>query len=242
MVQSRTIYFLHFNSLESTQLYAKSHIPSFAKDSISVVWADRQTKGIGTRGKKWVSDDENLYTTFVFFISKSTDLTHIPKILISAVMKSLESLGIELLIKWPNDLMIEKKKVGGILTEIIHTQDEICCLLGLGLNVNMHKKTLSKIDQPATSIFEAMNKTISIETLLVDISHHLIDFLVAFETERLSEMMSLFKKKMVYLGYDVYHENQKIGKAIGISDDGLLEIVSSDQIKKIAYGSIKIHD
>ncbi|NGX60751.1 MAG: Bifunctional ligase/repressor BirA [Chlamydiae bacterium] len=140
----------HFEILSSTNDWTKENLASFSQDCLTVVSSDEQTKGRGQFGRNWVSPPQkNLYVTFCFFpkgeMHEPLTYTHQ---FAHAIAKLLEDYGIHCHVKHPNDLFVEGKKIGGILSET----SQGAVLIGLGLNCNMTKEELAHIDQPATSL------------------------------------------------------------------------------------------
>jgi BirA family biotin operon repressor/biotin-[acetyl-CoA-carboxylase] ligase len=144
----------HFESIDSTQAFAKKNYLSFSPDHITVVTADYQTNGRGTKEKKWISPPKvNLLVSFCFRLPK--DFPNLPKLAIemAASLKTvLEEEKLFPTFKWPNDLLLNQKKVAGVLCEVIFEPTFIQVIGGIGINVNMEEEDLNTIDQPATSL------------------------------------------------------------------------------------------
>ena len=101
-----------------------------------IVTSDTQTRGKGTMGKRWISKKGNLFISILFEIqSKKIDFKQYA-ILNAYVIKKVISKYIskKVGIKWPNDLLIEKKKVCGILQEVIHLNKKKFLVVGVGIN------------------------------------------------------------------------------------------------------------
>ncbi len=126
---------LSFHCLPSTNRYIKEHWASLPDRT--VVWALCQTEGRGRRDRSWVSEKGGLWISFLF-----KELIHPPHILQMLIglgtAKSLESSfpGHRFLLKWPNDLYIQGKKIAGILQENLYEPDLTACIIGLGININ----------------------------------------------------------------------------------------------------------
>lgn len=151
----REIERFHFATIGSTNDWAKEHAEQFNRNGFTVITADRQTAGRGQFERRWISSKHsNLYVTFVFFLQGyPAFLTELPQLLARSVLEVLEYWGFHATLKWPNDLMIQEKKVGGILTETMQMEDGfLCIIIGLGLNLNLSAEEIVGIDQPATSL------------------------------------------------------------------------------------------
>ena len=101
-----------------------------------VILTDIQTKGKGQRGKKWISLKGNLFMSVFFEIKNKINLKKITKINCNIVRDCLQKFtDFKILIKNPNDLLIKKKKICGILQETIFKNDKKFLVVGIGLNL-----------------------------------------------------------------------------------------------------------
>lgn len=156
-----------FESLDSTQLYAKAHLFEFDEDKLTVIWAHHQSQGIGRKERKWISKKGNLFFTFCFFTDENFTYQSGVFVLALSVVKVLKKHHINVELKWPNDLLLSRKKMGGILADFCVKQEKRAFLIGLGLNVNL--KDVSLIDKEATSLFLQTHKTFNEEHLGLEI-------------------------------------------------------------------------
>ena len=105
------------------------------KDS-GVVTADIQTKGKGQRGNKWISKKGNLFISIFFKVNNELSLKKITTINLSILKKIISSQIVgKIYIKLPNDILIYKKKVSGILQEIMYKNNNKYLIVGIGINV-----------------------------------------------------------------------------------------------------------
>lgn len=145
---------LYYEELDSTQKLAKRLAEEKVEEG-TVILTDYQTAGIGTHDRKWYSGkDQNISFTFLLYpkcnINKLDNLTiEIAEKIIQAIYELYE---IKLDIKKPNDLMINNKKVGGILTET-KLCGEMVENLFVGIGINVHQTEFNKeICNIATSL------------------------------------------------------------------------------------------
>jgi biotin-(acetyl-CoA carboxylase) ligase len=92
-----------------------------------------------------------------------------------AIAQVLRRYAIHATIKWPNDILVDGKKICGILVESTSRGDEPWVIVGIGLNVCMEGKLLASIDQPATSMQELLGTPIALE----EVQHLIIDSVLA---------------------------------------------------------------
>jgi BirA family transcriptional regulator, biotin operon repressor / biotin---[acetyl-CoA-carboxylase] ligase len=144
-----------YPELESTQTYARRHLGHFKHGDVII--AGKQTAGIGQYGRSWFSPDSgNIYLTMVLETEKPMpDLPEITLLAAQAVVESLGKLGIGGSVKPPNDVLVQGKKIAGIIGNFIPADAGAPggkLLLGVGINVNMTAAELEAIGQPATSL------------------------------------------------------------------------------------------
>ena len=158
--------YYHLDKVDSTNGWAKKHMGSFARDAFTVVSASEQTAGRGRNRRVWHSPKgQNLYISFAFF-SKIQPF-FFSQIAPLCLLELLRELGIPATIKWPNDLLVDSKKIGGVLTEVesIEESNEMGVVVGIGLNINMQADELTNIPKAATSILLETKKESSLASL-----------------------------------------------------------------------------
>tara|TARA_B100000686_G_C16194382_1_gene667416 strand:- start:9 stop:593 length:585 start_codon:yes stop_codon:yes gene_type:complete len=108
------------------------------------IYADVQTKGRGTRGRKWISKEGNLFGSIFFPLKKEypafNEFSIINPVLISNVIKKFckeENISL----KWPNDVFVNRKKICGILQELITSKSKKFLIIGIGINVISNPNT-----------------------------------------------------------------------------------------------------
>jgi BirA family biotin operon repressor/biotin-[acetyl-CoA-carboxylase] ligase len=167
-ISNGTLYY--FDTLPSTNEYAKTNIHLL--NNGDVICSDVQTSGKGRAGRHWLSEIK-LSLTFTIVISAPKDIAlwpNISQILCLTVTEILHEKNIAPIIKWPNDILVSKKKICGILTEVIHTEkDEKYIIIGCGLNVNTTEDFLSTIDKPAASMKSITGNTYDKKAILIKI-------------------------------------------------------------------------
>ena len=146
-------------NVTSTNDIAISLIKEKQKKS-GCVYADTQTKGRGTHGKKWISYKENLFISFFHELKNiKTSLPALTKINCLLVKKTLAKYYKEkIVLKKPNDLLVNRKKITGILQEIISISGNKFLIVGIGINLVKSPKIKK---YPTTNLFELTNKSIN---------------------------------------------------------------------------------
>jgi len=164
---------IFLKEIDSTNRYVKSNLDSL--EDRSVVHALRQTSGRGRLQRSWVDlGENNLFLTFVLKPSDSFNevFSNLTQYLSVVLCELLEEYGLNPQIKWPNDVLINGKKIAGILSETVMQGNTFKGLaLGIGVNLNSDMKALETIDKAATSLNLELNENINLDefrTRLVD--------------------------------------------------------------------------
>ena len=155
---------LHFTIIDSTNSWAKRNADNLDPKKLTLITANEQTGGRGRFQRRWHSPAGlNIYATFCFFVSKlKADSGNIALVMGITAAQALQEFGFQPKLKWPNDVLISGRKVAGILCETTQTAHGIAFIVGIGIDINMPKEHLEKIDQPATSLMIEADKEFSI--------------------------------------------------------------------------------
>lgn len=160
----------YFDEIDSTNLKAKELASAGATEG-TVVLAESQTMGRGRKGRCWSSPvGTGVYISLIlrpdFPPDKATQLTFVTAVAAARAVKKVADVDVK--IKWPNDLLIEKRKLAGILTEISTDTESInYAVVGLGININSPKGGYEDaVKTIATSLEEAGKRTYSQSILL----------------------------------------------------------------------------
>jgi len=239
---------VYLTALGSTNDLAKDLALRGAPEG-TVVVTEEQTAGKGRRGRSWLAPSK---TNLLFSILVRPELSpnRVFSLTMALALAALEAIegetGLSCMIKWPNDLYVGRRKLGGILTEFSGKDNQVdWVVLGLGLNVNWcpeDEKGVSGFS--ATSIFAETQETFCRNELLVQIlkqfeSHH----------ERLfsgggDELYRKWNEHSLVLGKEVVIEAEQkrtTGKAIRIDENGALILEDGTGIMHvITHGDVSL--
>ena len=229
-----------FEEIGSTNDYL---LENSKKNKISICLTESQTKGRGRNSKEWQSPKyENIYMSISF--STNQDLKFFSSFsLVTAlsVQKALTKHKFDTKIKWPNDIYINSKKVGGILIETLSKDKNNIVVVGIGLNVFM--KSNSKIDREWTSlILENESMSIDRNKIITDIANELLIDKKTFEEKGFGVFsnefneLNILKNKKVSLSNSQYDDVV----ALDVNEDGSLNVKTKSEIKKIFSGEVSI--
>ena len=244
----------HFEEVDSTNIKAIEIARSKFDSDYSVVIADKQSAGRGRLNRVWESPRGNLY--FSLILQNSTldklfleKINQIGMLSILAMQQAIIELATNynlasknILIKWPNDLLINGKKFSGMLMESEINQD-ICkfLIIGIGININSYPSHIKRLNFPATDLF---SENIILDKM--DILYKFLDkfdnFLTNFLQFGFENIRKLWLKNSFQLNQEITikinDDNIINGIFSDIDDNGNILLLSNGVIHKISYGDI----
>jgi len=125
------------------------------KNRFVVCLADHQTSGRGRNGNVWQSpSNAHIYLSIgaVFDVSLVSDIAGLSLANGVSIVRLLRSIGIKAGLKWPNDVLVDDKKLAGVLVETRIKSSQVMVVVGLGLNIEMPESTAVDIEQPWTDL------------------------------------------------------------------------------------------
>jgi len=178
-------------SLDSTNKLANAVIVERQIEQKSatgtVILSEYQTAGRGRRGKPWVSPfASNLYLSMIWdFEQGATALQGLSLSIGVAVSRALKQLGVQQVqLKWPNDIYIDNKKLGGILLEMVGDPAGYCTvIIGIGINIAMPKESGNNIDQQWTDLKSTLSKPVSRNQLAANIINNSFEILSDYQEQ-----------------------------------------------------------
>ena len=241
----KSVYY--YKSINSTNVKAHELAAQGALHG-SVVLADKQTAGRGRRGRQWDSPPgENLYFTLLLYpklpARKASMLTLVMAL---AVGKALgEVTGHEIWIKWPNDVVLNGKKVAGILTEMQARDDKIDhVIIGVGVNV-ARREFKGELAEKATSLENEVENQVTREALLAGILEH---FEILYEMfclkGNMKDLRQAYESYLINKGRQVLvldPAGEFTGIALGINDTGELQVQLKDgTVQSVYAGEVSV--
>ena len=242
-----------FEMLDSTNTKAKQLAELGAEEGTLVV-AENQTAGKGRRGRGWASEPGvGIWMTLLLRPSlPPAKVSGITLLSALALTKALcEVCDVRAEIKWPNDVIVDKKKICGILTEMSSEENYIhYAVVGIGINVNTTKFP-EEIEESAGSILGQTGIRVNRCELLASVVQHFCRYYEQFNREQdLSSFIEDYNAVLANLGREVkvYYgmvENAAEGQtdtgiARGIDSDGALLVEIDGQIRRILSGEVSV--
>ena len=233
---------IKITDVDSTNNYALSlQKEKFFREGLVVI-ADFQTQGRGQRGHKWYSH-KGLNLTFSLVVeSKITIERQFDLVMIASlsIRDLLLSLGIKSYIKWPNDILVNKQKISGILIDNIISKGIITySIIGIGLNIN--QRVFEDYSPKATSLSLQLNKSLilkDIQDKLLNCVKNRLDIYRSGISIKEEYLTSIFQKDRV----TVFESNLERFNGIirDVTEDGLLIVETNNFIKRFNLKEIKM--
>jgi len=244
--------FYNFKTLSSTNDKAKYFADKGQNNLVVIV--ERQKKGRGRFGRKWSSESGGLYMTILIKEQNLENIKYLTFIAAVSVAKAIKKISkLNSKVKWPNDVLVNDKKICGILTETV-SRGEKYALIGIGVNINQ-KKFSKNIANKATSLKIETNKNYNIKNISRKIIKEFNSLYKYYKNENTrkskisgtnsvgyNKIINIWKKYSHTLGKNIKVKTisgSYIGKAINIDKDcNLILRLNNGRIKKIVEGDI----
>lgn len=239
-----------FDFVGSTQTWSKEHLENIPKNGWMMVIAKQQSAGVGTNGRVWHSPNGNIYVTFSRQMPEIKLLTteqklRMKQVVSLAVVQTLESLGLKPQIKWSNDVLLNRKKISGVLDEI---RDDILTI-GIGFNVNMSPEEAMRVNEvcigdpnriPATSLLIEEGREFDIEAIFQELQKNFYTNVDLLLNNKFNEFVKQVASRLTCkIGDEVVVQPAKQlefkGRFVGLNEHGSAMV-------EVAGGSVMIVD
>ncbi|MBB4823747.1 BirA family biotin operon repressor/biotin-[acetyl-CoA-carboxylase] ligase [Sporosarcina luteola] len=225
----------YFESCPSTQFIAHEEAQNGAEDGTLII-AEEQTAGKGRLSRPWASSArKGIWMSLIIRPSlmpqQAPQMTLVAAV---AIVRAIEEVvDVQLTIKWPNDILINGKKMTGILTELQADMDRVkAIILGMGINANQEEADFPDgVKEIATSLKQETGEEVDRSRLVAAILYYLELYTKMYEKNGFQPIKLLWESYSNTIGKRVRAVmlNETIeGTAIGISQDGLLELKLDD--------------
>ena len=232
-----------FDSITSTNEYGKTLLSDADSEGYLII-ANHQTAGYGRFKRSWFSEpDKNLLFSFILKPEiLAVDKIHLLTFFIANKAADVieHSFGIKIGIKWPNDLLVNNKKICGIILESVIHEKNISVVCGIGINVN--QTSFLEHNSDITSLKTELNTEIDRFELLRKILRKLDSYYISFLEKPESEI-ELFKNRDILIGKEitaiVSNKHYK-GKAVDIDKCGHLILYTDGTEMKLNSGDVTL--
>lgn len=213
----------------------------------SAILAEAQTAGRGRRGRGWASPvASNLYLSQVEPLAGGLESASGLSLVVGvAVAEAIESVcGVEVQLKWPNDLIVSGRKLGGILVELVLGGGAAHGILGIGVNVRVPAHVGAGIDQAWIDLTEAAGRPVDRNALAAAVIGRLHEHVLAFRARGFDEAL-----RIAWQARDPYRDRRIVarseqgelrGIARGIDASGALVIETGAGRTVVGAGDVSI--
>jgi BirA family biotin operon repressor/biotin-[acetyl-CoA-carboxylase] ligase len=236
----------YFDSIDSTNNEALDWATSEAKD-LSLVIADEQTAGRGRLDRKWFTPRGTALAFSLILRPTAEEKPHLTRIIglaALAVADALRTRGLVSQIKWPNDVLLNGRKVAGILVESVWSGEEVDCVV-IGIGMNVLKGAVPSADLlnfPATSLEESLGPAVERERILHDILAGIMALRPHLGTD---SFIASWEKALAFRGEQVQAEQGDevlvTGQLLGLEPDGGLRITDGNgKSMTVRFGDVRL--
>jgi len=230
-------HLLSYDEVDSTNDEAKRLAEGGASHG-AFLWAKRQTAGRGRMGRSWVSSEGNLFVSVLLkpdvMQERFSELSFVSALAVLETLQPIVGAQCTLRLKWPNDILLDDRKVGGILLESFQTTDgEMWAVVGLGINIEHHPE---EVLFPATCLKEAGVQIVSAKIVLSRFIHHFIQQYDAWMENGFPPVRAAWRDHGWRLGQEIQvtSGNDKIsGRFEDIDEQGRLRLVMPGGTRRI---------
>ena len=223
-----------FDDLDSTNSFVKRNVSNLEHGTIIV--AKSQSEGRGRRDNKWMSKEGNLYFSFVLKndIERQCIFRYIVEVSLG-IINTLKELNIDALIKYPNDCLVDGKKVSGILLESSGSFKLDYIAIGIGINVNQVK--FNELTNKATSLKKQTKKSYNID----DVLKRFIKNYNSIIEMHYDKLFDLYLESSIVLGKTITYQLKEYIIS-DIEKDGTIIIENGNGKRRVAYSEINLKE
>lgn len=225
---------IKLDAIDSTNHFLKALSAQESCENFTVVSTEFQTEGKGQRGSGWASESGKNLTFSILYNQKVEGIASLFTLNIIVALSVVEALktisNLNFVIKWPNDILAENKKIGGILIEnTFKNSSEVQSIIGIGLNVNQSQ--FENLPQ-ASSLYLLENQLFNREMLLISIVNQLKFNLnqlpITGETHFWNAYHQILFKKGIVSTFESVSGNRFVGKIQEVTHEGKLAVLLED--------------
>jgi BirA family biotin operon repressor/biotin-[acetyl-CoA-carboxylase] ligase len=212
----------------------------------SVIAAQHQTAGRGRRGRSWLSEaGDSLTFSLLWRFPASRSLSGLSLAVGVAIAKSLESLGIGgITLKWPNDVLLNGRKLAGVLLEVVPGSHSGAVVIGVGVNLHLPRAMPQEIRQTATALAAADVKLPAPSVILASLLSGIHEVLARFVEHGFAGLRNDWLRRHAFAGQAVRllsDFNAPLeGLCRGVDQDGALLLETAAGLQRIISGEVSL--
>lgn len=244
-------HLLSYDVLDSTNEEAR-RLAQGGGSHGAVIWAKRQTAGRGRMGREWVSSEGNLFVSFLLApdmpLAECAQLSFVAAVAVVDTLDAMVSTPTDISCKWPNDVLLKGKKLGGILLESFEAPNEYgiekrWVTVGVGINIDNYPE---HVMYPATSLREAGVELVSAKIVLSRFIFNFVHHYDVWQEKGFSAIQKIWLKRAYNLGKPVevaIGDELIAGSFQSIDASGQLLVKQADgKVRSISAGDVFFKD
>ena len=235
-----------FPVIDSTNSYLMSRLSEGESVHRQVCTAEKQSAGKGRRGRKWESPfARNIYLSLGWKFDQGVAALEGLSLAVGvAIVNALEKNSVQgVTLKWPNDLLYEGRKLGGVLIEMAGDPSGEChVVIGIGLNVNMPGEQV-EIDQPWVDLKTIANGNVSRSLLVKEMLVELFSLLQDFEEKQFKAYKQRWEELNAHAKKEVSLVSPSMairGTVLGVTDTGSIRLLVEGEERDFSGGEISL--
>lgn len=212
----------------------------------TVIVCERQTAGRGRRGRNWLSaPGDSLTFSLLWRFAEGLPLTGLSLAAGVATARALDTLGAAgVQLKWPNDILVNGGKLGGILVETLTAGGRHAAIIGIGLNLRLPSEIADALEARAGALEAAMARPPSRNQLLAGLLDALLCMLDEFERGGFASFAAEWSARHAHAGQSVRILAEGAepieGCCVGIDADGALLLETAAGVRRIVSGDVSL--
>ena len=232
-----------FDEIDSTNAEAKRMAAAGAPDG-TVVWAKSQSAGKGRRGREWVSDEGNLYCSLLLrpegHAARAMQLSFVSSLGLADAVNAVLPRHCQVNCKWPNDVLVEGRKVAGLLleSETYPLGGMEWLVIGVGLNIASYPED---VEFPATSLIAQGGKDITVEKMLETFCLRFLAGYVTWKNLGFEPIRKAWIRRAAGIGKEITVQLPRetlSGQFKSMDEDGALILLHNGTERRITAGDV----
>jgi BirA family transcriptional regulator, biotin operon repressor / biotin---[acetyl-CoA-carboxylase] ligase len=237
--------FVH-DQLDSTNRWLMQQAATGAAH-LSCAVTSHQTHGRGRRGRVWQSalGDSLTFSLLWRFDSGAAALSGLSLAVGLALGLAFEEMGVAVDLKWPNDVLVDYRKLAGILIELQGDMEgPSAAVIGVGINLRLPERMQAQIDQAATDLQSLTAEPLDANRVLGIVLKHMLQVISRFEREGFAALASEWQAMHVYHQQAVRllmpDATERHGVVAGVAEDGSLRVMTEAGEQRFTSGEISV--
>lgn len=246
MLTQADVHWIELDSVDSTNDFLTRGYQQGRVSGCVAVLAHAQTAGRGRAGRSWQAAAGSSLCLSIGLPMAGHSLPFLPLCVGVAVARHLETLGVPVRLKWPNDLLLGSQKLGGVLCESFQTEAGAITVVGLGLNLHPLKVPQALNGQGSVSLAQHMSgvEPPTARNLADELVPAILESIHVAQLQGISSIFNDFTQRDAWLGREVQVIEQGLvvirGKAVGIDKQGAYLVMTELGIQAINAGDLSL--